>query len=267
MKGKKFAGIMVAVLIISCMKVEAAENLESQEQSNTYELNFEGFKNAVQDGIAAREEAGNTLQNEKVSESEIEEKYRNIAECEWEYLKDFDQDFLQTDTDAQIKVENYIRKEYVEGVKIQKEAGKNSDEETFVEEWKKGYEMRSCALTELVVLYQCIFDDSVKDEMINSDELDESSEKNVVMIIQAFEVAAGKLTNGSAIDGQAGKQTVIALKAMQEEAGKLTNGIINRNRIQELKESYPDLIEDVNTLLKGPEIVVDNYLQNEENQE
>ena len=273
-KVKSFAVLLASAMLIGCMDAVAAENpktmmetqseVESETEQAAYELSFNGFQNAVKDGLAARVELGKTLKAEKISESEIQERYRAIAECEWEKLKDFEQAFPDAVESEWAKNADYVRKEYVEGVKKQKNAGKNGDTDSFAQAWQAGYEMRACALTELAVCYECQFDAVIKKNLLLTDETDESNDASLAKVIQAFAVAAGKLPNSPAsLDGIVGDRTVAALKDMQAEKGILTSGIINRKRVKELKEAYPDLVENVNVLLSGSGLTVEEYLPRE----
>ena len=252
-KVKSFAVLLASAMLIGCMDAVAAENpktmmetqseVESETEQAVYELSFTGFQNAVKDGLAARVALGKTLKDEKISESEIQERYRAIAECEWEKLKDFEQVFPDAVESEWAKNADYVRKEYVDGVKKQKNAGKNGDTDSFAQAWQAGYEMRVCALTELAVCYECQFDTVIKKNLLLTDETDESNDASLAKVIQAFAVAA--------------------LKDMQAEKGILTSGIINRKRVKELKEAYPDLVENVNVLLSGSGLTVEEYLPRE----
>lgn len=272
-KTKSVAVLLAGAMMLGSVNAWAAESPEApmteqlETQQTAYELSFEGFQSAVRDGLAAREELGTALKDEKLTEAEIQECYRTIAESEWEKLKTFDQDFPNAMENEVAKNENYVRKTYVEGVKKQKDAGKNEGEDSFAEEWQTGYEMRTRALTELAVCYECAFDEDVKAELLLTDETDESSDEGLVKVIQAFGVASGNLSNDpTTLDGKAGNKTIAALKDMQAEKEIPTIGIINRNRVKELKEAYPDLVEKVNTLLSGSGLTVEAYLPQEVSQ-
>lgn len=269
-KRKGIAVLLAGTVMLGCMNAGATEVLNTPEtelqeaQSAAYEFSFEGFENAVRDGLAARVASGTELKDEKLTEAEIQERYRAIAESEWEKVKTFDQDFPNAVENEVAKNENYVRKTYVEGVKKQKDAGKNGGEDSFAEEWQAGYEMRTRALTELAVCYECVFDEEVKAELLLTDETDESGDEGLVKVIQAFGVAAGKLPNDPAtLDGEAGNKTIAALKDMQAEKEIPAIGIINRIRIKELSEAYQNLTEDVNALLGGSGLTVGAYLPQE----
>ena len=273
-KTKSIAVLMAGAMMLGSVNAWAAESPEAsvteqqKMQQTAYELSFEGFQNAVRDGLAAREELGTALKDEKLTEAEIQERYRAVAESEWEKVKDFEQAFPDAAESEWVKNADYVRKTYVEGVKKQKDAGKNEGKDSFAEEWQTGYEMRTRALTELAVCYECAFDEDVKANLLLADEADESGDKDLVKVIQAFGVASGKLLGDASIviDGDAGSKTVVALKDMQAEKEIPTIGIINRNRVKELKEAYPDLVEKVNTLLSGSGLTVETYLQQEVSQ-
>ena len=272
-KTKSVAVLLASAMMLGSVNVWAVESPEAsmtehqETQQTAYEFSFEGFQSAVRDGLAAREVLGTALKDEKLTDAEIQERYRAIAESEWEKLKTFDQDFPNAMENEVAKNENYVRKTYVEGVKKQKDAGKNEGEDSFAEEWQTGYEMRTRALTELAVCYECAFDEDVKAELLLTDETDESGDEGLVKVIQAFGVASGKLSNDpTTLDGKAGNKTIAALKDMQAEKEIPTIGIINRNRVKELKEAYPDLVEKVNTLLSGSGLTVETYLPQEVSQ-
>ena len=225
-KTKSVAVLIAGAMMLGCVNAWAAESPEAltevqqETQQAAYELNFEGFQRAVKDGLAAREVLGTALKDEKLTEAEIQERYRAIAESEWEKVKDFEQAF----SDA--------------------------------------------ALTEMVVRYGCQFDAAAAKGMILADETDESSDAGLNKVIQAFAVAAGKLPDAqSSLDGIIGDRTIAALKDMQAEKGILTSGIINRNRVKELKEAYPALVENVNMLLNGSGLTVETYLPQEVSQQ
>lgn len=273
-KTKSVAVLIAGAMMLGCVNAWAAESPEAltevqqETQQAAYELNFEGFQRAVKDGLAAREVLGTALKDEKLTEAEIQERYRAIAESEWEKVKDFEQAFSDAAESEWAKNADYVRKEYVEGVKKQKEAGKNGDADSFAQEWQAGYEMRTRALTEMVVRYGCQFDAAAAKGMILADETDESSDAGLNKVIQAFAVAAGKLPDAqSSLDGIIGDRTIAALKDMQAEKGILTSGIINRNRVKELKEAYPALVENVNMLLNGSGLTVETYLPQEVSQQ
>ena len=132
-KRKRTAVLLAGAMMLGCVNVGATETLntsatELQEaQSAAYEFSFEGFQSAVRDGLAAREELGTALKDEKLTEAEIQERYRAIAESEWEKLKTFDQDFPNAMENEVAKNENYVRKTYVEGLKSRRMQGKTRE--------------------------------------------------------------------------------------------------------------------------------------------
>ena len=98
-KTKSVAVLLARAMMLGSVNVWAVESPEAsmtehqETQQTAYEFSFEGFQSAVRDGLAAREVLGTALKDEKLTDAEIQERYRAIAESEWEKLKTFDQDF------------------------------------------------------------------------------------------------------------------------------------------------------------------------------
>lgn len=275
-KRKRTAVLLAGAMMLGCVNAWAAESPEAsvaeqqETQQTAYELSFDGFQSAVRDGLAAREALGTALKDERLTEAEIQELYRAIAESEWEKVKEFDQDFLNDPWNENVEDRNYIRTEYLEGVKKQKDAGKNEGEDSFVRDWQDGYQMRACAITEMVIRFNCSDEQIVESGLVLDGETNESSDVGLVRVLQALEVAAGGLSDEQAsLDGKAGFNTLTALKDLQDAEGLPTIRLINRKRVKELKEADLDLTLRANEILQkyGIGDVVENYLPQEVSQQ
>lgn len=234
----------IVVVFMFCL---SGMSCAAEELTN---LTFDSFLTDLSNALNERYHMVETIQFDKETSKQAAV---DAVECEWNIMSKYENTLFK-DASGEMTNEEYIRTEYMKGLKLQKDSQKAETTDEFWIEWDNGYRTRANVLEELNHVYYDRFSESDRAGLnavfVKTEEITGGFIENHTPV--AYQIQA--LLNAT-LDGEPGKRTVFLLKQTQKELGLEINGVINQKCLKDLVNALAgsgkvDVIEAANASLK-----------------